>query len=173
MMIFSPSLMVLFPYLMATNEAHRDVVKSDHHTFPSCSIPTEIFHLPTINETAPLSFAYCRPKKSSRNTLGPSGSTLGLAPSENLSQTGATSIVKQLVDADIIKQPVFSLLLINSDQGVLSIGGTAANAVGHVLSDIRGNLDRLGGKDKVSVSLRFWIALNHLALSATLFKNQF
>ena len=90
--------------------------------------------MPTINSSVALSFAYCRPSKFLQHTFGPSDSTLGLAPSEHLSQMGTRSILKQLLEKEAIERPVFSLMLINSHEEVLSIGGTAASAVDMVVS---------------------------------------
>ena len=117
---------------------------SDQHPFPSCRLPSDLFFLPVLNTSIPLSFAHCRPNKFSSNTLGPSGSTLGLAPSEHLSQLGTVSILQQLLEKGAIKRPVFSLMLINSHDGVLSLGGTAARAVDMVVSQTKDQLDRLG-----------------------------
>ncbi|KAL9103986.1 MAG: hypothetical protein Q9163_001006 [Psora crenata] len=79
---------------------------------------------------------------------GPSGSTLGLAPSEYLSQTGSTSILKQLVDKEVIERPIFSLILVNDHEGVLSVGGTAARAVEMVVSQTKNELDHLGAIER-------------------------
>ena len=126
----------------------RGIVKSNEHPYPACNLPTDLFHLPTIKTSLPLSFAYCRPSKFSQNTLRPSGSTLGLAPSEHLSQTGSTSILKQLVDKAAIERPLFSLMLINDCEGVLSVGGTAAGAIDMVLAQTKNQLDHLGAIER-------------------------
>lgn len=118
--------------------------KSFDHPYPTCTLPTDSFHLPTINSVVPLSFAYCRPSKFSVDTLGPSGSILGLAPSEHLRQTGSTSLLKQLLAKGIIERPIFSLMLINGEQGVLSIGGTGARAVDLVEQQTKDELDYIG-----------------------------
>ena len=101
-----------------------------------------------MNRSLPFSFAHCRPSKFSQGTLGPSGSMLGLASSEHLSQTGSTSILKQLLDRKIIHRPVFSLMLINDHEGVLSIGGTAAGAARMVAAQTTADLDRLGAAER-------------------------
>ncbi|KAL9125094.1 MAG: hypothetical protein Q9217_005648 [Psora testacea] len=124
------------------------IVRSDEHPYPTCGLPTDLFHLPTINMSIPLSFAHCRPSKFSQSTLGPSGSTLGLAPSEHLSQTGSTSILKQLVDKGAIERPIFSLMLINDHEGVLSVGGTAASAIEMVVTQTKNELDHLGAIER-------------------------
>ena len=60
------------------------LVKSNKHPYPTCSLPTDMFYLPTVKNSVPLEFTHCRPSKSSLKTLEASGSTLGLAPSEHL-----------------------------------------------------------------------------------------
>lgn len=121
--------------------------KSFDHPYPTCTLPTDSFHLPTINTIVPLSFAYCRPSKFSVDTLGPSGSILGLAPSEHLRQTGSTSLLKQLLAKGIIERPIFSLMLINGEQGVLSIGGTGARAVDLVEQQTKDELDYISAAE--------------------------
>ena len=71
---------------------------------------------------------------------------MGLAPSENLSQTGS-SFLKLLFDREVVRRPIFSLMLINGQEGVLSIGGTAARAIEMVVSQTEVELDQLGGKE--------------------------
>ncbi len=104
----------------------------------------DVFHLPTINESVPISFTYCRPSKSSLATLGPSGSTLGLASSENLRQTKSTSLLQQLLMKKIIQRPIFSLTLINGQEGILSLGGTSAKAIELVEQQTKAELDHAG-----------------------------
>ncbi len=123
--------------------ADESTVKSLDRPYPTCFEPTDIFYLPTVNNSVPLSFAYCRPSKYSSRTLGASGSTLGLAPSEHLSQIRTPSLFKQLLDKVAIQRPVFSLMLINGQDGVLSVGGTAANAIKLVDIQTKIELDAL------------------------------
>lgn len=101
-----------------------------------------------MNVSIPLSFTYCRPSKFSLDTLGASGSALGLAPSEHLRQTKSTSILKQLLQKQIIERPVFSLMLINGQEGVLSIGGTGAPAVELVEQQTKDELDHIGAAER-------------------------
>lgn len=126
--------------------------KSANHLYPTCCQHTDLFTLPILGDPSPLSFPYCRPPKFSRNTLGPSGSILGLAPSEHLSQTGSISLVKQLLEKEVIQRPVFSLMLINGQDGVLSVGGTAASAIEMVVSQTENALNQLGGIEKGEVA---------------------
>ena len=126
--------------------------KSLDRPYPTCHQHADLFTLPTVGDPLPLSFPYCRPSKFSRNTLGPSGSMLGLAPSEHLSQTGSVSLVQQLFDKEVIQHPIFSLMLINGEDGVLSIGGTAASTIEMVVRETENTLNQLGGADKVEVA---------------------
>ena len=123
-------------------------VKSHKHPYPTCTLNSEIFTLPTVNTSVQLPFAQCCPSKFRLRTLWASGSTLGLAPSETLSQTGS-SLLKMLLEREIIQRPIFSLTLINGQEGILSIGGTAAKAVEMIVSQTETALDKLGGKETI------------------------
>lgn len=110
-----------------------------------------------MNISIPLSFAYCRPSKFSLDTLGASGSALGLASSEHLSQTKSTSILKQLLQKHIIERPIFSLMLINGQEGVLSIGGTGARAVEMVQQQTKDELDHVGAVERGEITPDFHV----------------
>jgi len=69
---------------------------------------------------------------------------LGLAASDGLSQTRKPSLIKQLLDARFIERNVFSVMLLNAQEGVLSLGGTAAEAVKAAIDDTENALRRLG-----------------------------
>ena len=129
----------------------RSAQKSLDRPYPHCYQHTDLFTLPTIRDSLPLSFPYCRPSKFSRNTLGPSGSTLGLAPSEHLSQTGSVPLLKQLHEKEVIQHQIFSLMLINGQDGVLSVGGTAASAIDMVVSQTENALNQLSDTEKGDV----------------------
>lgn len=128
------------------------LVKSGDRPYPSCTLSTDLFHLPTINTSIPLPFAYCRPSKFSVKTLGASGSTLGLAPSEHLRQIKSASLLQQLVEKEIIERPIFSLMLINAQEGVLSIGGTGANAIRLADQQTKDELDLLGAIERGEIT---------------------
>ncbi|MCJ1400086.1 hypothetical protein MMC11_003289 [Xylographa trunciseda] len=128
-------------YFSTTNQ------RSNNHPFPRCSLPTDTFHFSTLRTSAPITFAYCRPSRSSSATLGASGSVLGLAPSLHLSQIDSPTILGQLLDKKIIQRPIFSIMLINGQEGVLSIGGTASKAVEMVVQRTKDELDRLAPPD--------------------------
>ena len=60
------------------------------------------------------------------------------------SQTGSTSILQQLLEKEVVQRPIFSLMLINGHEGLLSVGGTAASAIELVAGQTRHELDHLG-----------------------------
>ena len=124
------------------------VVNSQERPYPACTLPNDEFHFPTINQSISLSFAYCRPQKFTRKTLGASGSILGLAASKHLAQTKTGSLIAQLVQNKVIERPIFSLMLINGQEGVLSIGGTGAPAVDLVVKQTKDELDRFGALER-------------------------
>ncbi len=102
------------------------------------------------NDSIEISFAHCRPPKSSLSTLDASGVMLGLAPSKHLSQTKTPSLLTQLLDKKTIEQSIFSVMLINNQEGVLSIGGTGAEAVDLVMEQTRMELERLGEAERAA-----------------------
>ncbi|KAI4283298.1 MAG: hypothetical protein L6R38_002263 [Xanthoria sp. 2 TBL-2021] len=110
----------------------KSFAKSNQHPYRSCTLPTDVFHLPTVDKSIPLPFAYCRPLKGSQDTLQASGSMLGLAPSKNLRQ---------------IDTP---FLLHHGNEGVLSIGGTGAQAAEMVSKQTAEQLDRAGAQEKIN-----------------------
>ncbi|KAI9868818.1 MAG: hypothetical protein M1813_004669 [Trichoglossum hirsutum] len=122
----------------------RTFVPSDNFPFPNCCVPTDAITLPTINTPVPFSFALCRPPKSSLQTLLPSGSVLGLAPSKSLSQTKADGFLKQILDKGIVGNGLWSIMLIDGQTGVFSVGGTGVEAVKMVKQQTITALDKLG-----------------------------
>ncbi|KAI9715594.1 MAG: hypothetical protein M1812_005898 [Candelaria pacifica] len=126
----------------------QSFLKSNEHPYANCKLPTDLVHLPTINTSLPLSFAYCRPSKSYLHTLLASGSMLGLAPSDSLSQTRTPSLLKQLVEKNVVHQSIWSLLLINGQEGVFSVGGTGAEAVETVMRQTKEQMDKFGELEK-------------------------
>lgn len=73
---------------------------------------------------------------------------LGLAPSEHLSQTKTPMMFKQLLERGVIERPIWSLMLINGQEGVLSVGGTSAPAVQLVEKQTNAELDTLGALER-------------------------
>ncbi|KAL8756232.1 MAG: hypothetical protein Q9199_003082 [Rusavskia elegans] len=128
----------------------KSFAKSNQHPYRSCTLPTDVFHLPTIDKSIPLPFAYCRPLKGSQDTLQASGSMLGLAPSKNLRQIDTTFLLHQLLKERVIERPIFSLMLVSGNEGVLSIGGTGAQATEMVSKQTAEQLDRAGAQEKIN-----------------------
>ena len=76
---------------------------------------------------------------------------LGLAPSRHLSQTETPTLLQQLLEEKVIERSIFSIMLINGQEGVLSIGGTGAEAVDYVEVQTRKQLDELGALERMAV----------------------
>lgn len=127
-------------------------VNSNAHPYPSCTLPTELIHLPKSHGSVPISFAHCRPSKSSLATLAASGMMLGLAPSHHLSQTGTPTLLAQFLATKTIARSIFSIMLINGQEGVLSVGGTGAEAVDYVEAQTRKQLDEIGALQRTAVT---------------------
>ena len=96
-----------------------------------------------MKEEMPITFPHCKPPKQSRETLGPSGAVLGLAPSESLKQIKVDSLIRQLRNNGMIEHDVFSITLLSASEGLLSIGGTAAET----MAMIDEKIDRFFGKN--------------------------
>jgi hypothetical protein len=116
-----------------------------------CDIPSDKIYLPTINETVRLPFPQCKPSKYSRWTLTKSGAVLGLAPSTSLKQVDATPLIRQLLENNLIDQNIWSVALINGNEGILSIGGTAAANVDEAKAQTEQALAGLGKLAKRNV----------------------
>ena len=125
------------------------IVRSSEQPFPGCKLSTDSFQFPGAQSGVLLQFPYCRPSKSSSSTLGLSGSVIGLAPSRKMTQINGPLPVSQLLKRDIIKRPIFSLMLINGHEGVLSLGGTTITIVDMVQRRSENALARLGRKDSM------------------------
>ncbi|KAL9058037.1 MAG: hypothetical protein Q9206_002101 [Seirophora lacunosa] len=85
----------------------------------------------------------------SQQTLEASGSVLGLAPSKYLRQIETPFLLHQLLQEGIVKRPIYSLIFISGHEGVLSIGGTAAQASEMVERQTSEELDRAGAQEKI------------------------
>lgn len=72
----------------------------------------------------PISFANCKPAKQWIQSLLPSGAYLGLAPAASLSQLNTTSLLPQIIEKGIIDSQLWSLVLLNGQDGLFSLGGT-------------------------------------------------
>lgn len=75
---------------------------------------------------------------------------LGLAPSKHLRQIDTPFLLHQLLSQRIVERPIFSLMLVSGHEGVLSIGGTAAQAAELVSKQTAEQLDRAGAEEKIN-----------------------
>lgn len=78
---------------------------------------------------------------------------VGLAPSTHLSQTETPTLLQQLVEQKIIERGIFSVMLINGQEGVLSVGGTGAEAVDLVEAQTRRQLDEIGALERTTTAV--------------------
>lgn len=60
--------------------------------------------------------------------------------------------MKQLFEIEVIQHPIFSLMLINGQDGVLSVGGTAASTIEMVVSQTENALNQVAGTEKTEVA---------------------
>ncbi|KAI9683428.1 MAG: hypothetical protein M1829_005500 [Trizodia sp. TS-e1964] len=116
--------------------------------YPTCRYPSDKLLIPGTGTELPISFAFCRPSHSSLHTLLPSGAVLGLAPSASLSQTKKDSLLNQLLEKKAIHQNIWNLMLINGQQGVLTLGGTSNDAVSKVNEEIQAELEKTNTVDE-------------------------
>jgi len=77
---------------------------------------------------------------------------LGLAPSQHLSQTKTPGLLQQLLEKKTIERSIFSIMLINGQEGVLSVGGTGAEAVDIVEAQTRKQLDEIGALERTAIT---------------------
>ena len=59
---------------------------------------------------------------------------------------------KQLLEKEVIERPIWSLMLINGQEGVLSVGGTSAQAVELVEKQTTKELDNMGASERGEVT---------------------
>lgn len=90
-----------------------------------------------------LNLPICQPSKSSEHTLSSSGSVFGLAPFNALSQLTTLSLLDQLASQGLIKNKIWSLTLLDSITGILSLGGTIARDVEQIKIDSEVRLKHL------------------------------
>jgi hypothetical protein len=109
-------------------------VGNDARVHPLCRHPSDTIHLTDLTNTTSVSISLpmCSPSRSSRATLFSSGSVLGLSPfaaSTSLSRIDSPPLLQQLLATQILTREIFSLTLLDSTSGILTIGGTLAYEV--------------------------------------------
>jgi hypothetical protein len=86
----------------------------------------------------------CSPSKSSRHTIGSSGSVLGLAPLNTLARIVAPNLIQQLLENHVVQRNLFSLTLHDAESGKLSLGGTTAGEVEEAKTRYQVRIDNFG-----------------------------
>jgi hypothetical protein len=128
------------------------LVPNEARVHPLCKQPSDTIHLTDLTNTTsiPISMPMCSPSKSSRATLFKSGSVLGLSPSSSsssLSRLDSPPLLQQLLSNQVLANNIFSLTLLDSTTGVLSLGGTLARHVEEANTRTRVEVDFLGDPD--------------------------
>ncbi|KEF58289.1 uncharacterized protein A1O9_06215 [Exophiala aquamarina CBS 119918] len=146
---------------------------NDDSVHAICRLPSDEFHfhLPFTSSSSSssgstiglrpirLDFAVCRPSKSSRQTLAHAGTFLGLSPSSSssrstLSRLSAPSLLDQLHSKGAIAQKVWSVTLLDTETGILSLGGTIVQEVEETKARVELELKHFGDP----VATPDWIA---------------
>jgi hypothetical protein len=100
--------------------------------------------MPDKPVSIPLLLPMCSPSKSTRYTLGSSGSVVGLAPSITLARLSAPSLLQQLFEEGHVDRNLFSLTLLDAQSGTLSLGGTIAEKIEEQKTQFQVRLDNFG-----------------------------
>jgi hypothetical protein len=127
-------------------------VPNDVRVHPLCKQPSDTIHLTDLTNitSIPISLPMCSPSRSSRATLFKSGSVLGLSPSSSsssLSRLDSPPLLRQLVLKQVLTNEIFSLTLLDSAYGILSLGGTLAYQVEKANIRTKVEFDFLGDPD--------------------------
>ena len=94
-----------------------------------CRRPSEEFHFSGMFPVR-LDLPTCSPSKSSRQALAHPGTFLGLAPhTESLARLSSAPLLKQLHKDNAIDDKIYSLTLLDTVSGILSLGGTIAREI--------------------------------------------
>jgi hypothetical protein len=122
------------------------IVPNEARAHPLCKLPSDTFHLSISAESVsiPLLLPMCSPSKSTRHTLGSSGSVVGLAPSTTLARLSAPNLLQQLLEKRHVDRNLFSLTLLDAESGKLSLGGTIAEHIEEQKTRFQVRLDHLG-----------------------------
>jgi hypothetical protein len=104
----------------------EDSVENIH---PVCRNPRDVFHLDRDANPTELVFPICQPLHASRSTLLPASNVLGLAPRGPLQRLPGYGLLQQLRRENVISHELWSVTLLDSKNGILSIGSTIAKEV--------------------------------------------
>lgn len=135
------------------------------HPHAVCRGSSDVFHFPDrmlSTVSCRVMLPICQAPKSSRHTLAASGSILGLSStsSKSLSRLTTDSLIKQLWDQQAIDHNMFSIAILDSSSGVLSIGGTIAAEVEQIKVRQEVEFRYLGQPDSVTKQEEIDGALN-------------
>lgn len=129
----------------------------DESVHAICHNPSDEFHFTgnDISRPVRLKFPICRPSKASRQTLANSGTFLGLSPpSESLARLSSPSLLDQLLDQGILSHKSWSVTLLDTETGILSLGGTIAREVEETKIRVETELKHFGE----SVATSEWVS---------------
>ncbi|KIW25698.1 uncharacterized protein PV07_08859 [Cladophialophora immunda] len=114
---------------------------SHDRAHPICVRASDEFHFSPNLRATRLDFPTCTPAKSSRLSLVRSGTVLGLAPPHggSLARLSSSPLLTQLRDQHVIADEVWSVTLLDTETGILSLGGTVAREVEE--AKIRGEVE--------------------------------
>ncbi|OAL23511.1 hypothetical protein AYO22_06561 [Fonsecaea multimorphosa] len=128
-------------YDASASQSHRSRHGRAH---PICARSSDEFHFsPSLLPPIRLEFPTCTPSKSSRQSLAHSGTFLGLAPHHDdtryLARVSSAPVLTQLKAQGAFAEEVWSVTLLDTDTGILSLGGTIAREVEE--AKIRGQVE--------------------------------
>jgi len=134
--IINPDALFFFKWEKGPNDASVHSI---------CRSPNDEFHFTGVPGPLRLDFPICTPSKASRQTLADSGTFLGLSPSgKSLARLSSPSLLDQLIDKGTIKRKVWSVTLLDTESGILSLGGTIAREVEETKTRVEIELKHFG-----------------------------
>ncbi|KAJ9605411.1 hypothetical protein H2200_010068 [Cladophialophora chaetospira] len=123
---------------------------SERRVHPICKTSSDDFHFPELFAVR-LDLPICSPAKASRQTLANSGSSLGLAPhAGSLARLASPPLLRQLSEKDLVKEQIWSVTLLDAENGILSLGGTIARDIEE--AKVRGEIELKHFGDPVATS---------------------
>jgi hypothetical protein len=130
--------------------------------YPTCRQPTDTIHFPAIYRAVPIFFAHCKPEKYSVQSLVPSGAYLGLAPGLSLSQAKTKSLLTQVHDKGLIEAAIFSLMVVDGQYGVFTIGGVSEKIQKLPSKDENGHIFDENGRSQNEIMRSNQLAVNKI-----------
>lgn len=109
--------------------ANSDIEETSDSVHGICTGSQDDFKFASYHTPLRLQLPICMPPKTSSLTLAASGSVIGLSPGGSLSRIQAPGLVDQLKQSSATSRACWSITIIDSDTGVLSLGGTIAKEI--------------------------------------------